>query len=249
MGRKRLLPGLRVKEGFLRHPFDAEHRVQTSGLVRGQDLATGHFHDKHNTAYYGIAPSVFEQLCERWRRTTLVAPPEDYTFIDLGAGMGRAILLAAQMPFREVIGVELNPVLADIAAKNIDIWKRSRRAKCPMRIVRQDVAEFEFPASPCVAYLFNPFREAVLRALLTHISASFATRPPEIDLLYANDEHESVLAARAGWRQVWRGLIPLSKEDEEADRAILNNQPDGEYTWSTDEPCAIYRWVGRGLKD
>ena len=245
MGRKRRLPGLTVKDGFMRHPFDTAHKVETSGLVRGQHLATGHPHDKHSTAYYGIAPSVFEALCARWRLTALVAPPEDYSLVDLGAGMGRAMLLAAQMPFREVVGVELHPDLAAVAQRNIDTWRRRRRARCPMRIVRGDVTEFEFPANPCVAYLFNPFREPVLKALLTHLEAEFAGRPGHIDLLYANDEFDEILAKRAGWVQLWRGVIPLSQEDEEADRAILNNQPEGEYTWSTEEPCAIYRWVGR----
>ena len=92
MGRKRRLPGLTVKEGYLRHPFDREHGVETSGLVHGRDLLTGHPHDKHTTAYYGIAPSVVEGLLAHWRATGLAAPPEDYSFIDLGAGMGRAML-------------------------------------------------------------------------------------------------------------------------------------------------------------
>ena len=68
--------------------------------------------------------------------------------------------------------------------------------------------------------------------------------PGQLDLLYANDECEAVLATRPGWKQIWRGLVPLSPEDEAADKAILNHQPNGEYAWSTEEPCAIYRWVG-----
>jgi hypothetical protein len=248
MGRKRLLPGLTVKDGFMRHPFDIEHHVQTSGLVHGRDLTTGHANDKHNTAYYGIAPSVLIDLIDWWRATQLVAPPYDYTFLDLGAGMGRGMLVASRMPFREVIGVEIHPDLAAIAQKNIRTWELAGRARCPLRIVEQDVTEYQFPAGPCVAYLFNPFREPVLRALLKHLEQQFAGRHGQLDLLYANDEFEEVLAKRPGWQQLWRGLIPLSKEDEAADRDILNNQPDGEYTWSTDEPCAIYRWMGKGVR-
>ena len=37
--------------------------------------------------------------------------------------MGRGLLLAAEMPFREVVGVELNPELARIAEKNVATWK------------------------------------------------------------------------------------------------------------------------------
>jgi SAM-dependent methyltransferase len=244
MGRKRLLTGLTVKDGFMRHPFDIEHNVHTSGLVRGPHLAIGHPHDKHTTAYYGIAPSVLEELCALWRRTSLVAPPEDYSFIDIGAGMGRGLLIAARMPFREVIGVELHPTLAEIAQKNIDKWLSTGRARCPMKIVCQDVTEYEFPANPCVAYMFNPFGEPVIKKLVRHLESQFAGRPGQLDLLYANDEYQDVLTENSKWARLWRGLIPLSAEDEAADMAILNHQPEGEYAWSTEEPCSIFRWAG-----
>ena len=245
MGRKRLLPGLTVKDGFMRHPFDIVNNVQTSGLVHGRNLKTGHPHDKHSTAYYGIAPSVLIELISWWRATELAAPPEDYSFIDLGAGMGRGMLLAAQMPFREVIGVELHPDLAEVAQKNIKEWERAGRARCPMRIVCADVTQFKFPKNPCVGYLFNPFRAPVLKALLKHIEREFASRSGQIDLLYANDELAEVLTNRPHWTRLWTGMVPLSAEDEAADRAILNHQPDGEYAWSTEEPSSIYRWVGK----
>jgi hypothetical protein len=213
--------------------------------VRGPHLATGNPHDKHTTAYYGIAPSVLEKLCARWREMELVAPPEDYSFIDIGAGMGRGMLIASQMPFREVIGVELHPTLAEIAQKNIDKWQASGRARCPMRIVASDVTMFKFPANPCVAYMFNPFGGPVLKALVRHLESQFARRPGQIDLIYANDEQQEVLAVNPRWTQLWRGLVPLSPEDEAADKAILNHQPEGEYAWSTEEPCSIFRWSGR----
>jgi hypothetical protein len=245
MGRKRRLPGLTVKDGYMRHPFDIQNHVETSGLVHGRDLTTGHAHDRHSTAYYGIAPSVLIELCARWRGMTRLAPPEDYSFIDVGAGMGRAMLLVAQMPFREVIGVELHPDLAAVAQRNIDTWQSTGRARCPMRIVCQDVTEFHFPANPCVAYLFNPFREQVLRALMRHIAHEFAGRNGQLDLIYANDELADEFKASTGFARLWTGLVPLSAEDEAADREILNHQPDGEYAWSTEEPSSIYRWVGK----
>jgi hypothetical protein len=244
MGRKRRLPGLTVKEGYMRHPFDIANQVETSGLVLGQHLTTGHTHDKHTTAYYGIAPSVLEELMALWRGSTRVAPPEDYSFIDVGAGMGRGMLVAARKGFREVIGVELHPDLVTLAEKNVAAWRAAGRARCPMRVVAGDVTEFAFPANPCVLYLFNPFRGPVLKKLMKHLERSFRGRPRQLDLLYANDECVDVLEANPRWKLLWRGLIPLSAEDEAADRAILNHQPNGEYAWSTEEPCSIWRWVG-----
>lgn len=57
-GRK-ALPRMTVKEGLTTHPFDVENGVRTSGLIPGRFLKTGHAHDRHSTAYFGVAPSVF----------------------------------------------------------------------------------------------------------------------------------------------------------------------------------------------
>jgi hypothetical protein len=117
------LYGLNKKDGFLPHPFDLENGVRTSGLVAGRYLKTGSPHDRHATAYYGVAPSVFHTLAGRWRRMRPAFALEEFTFIDIGAGMGRAVLLAAEMPFRAVIGVELHPALTRIARKNLTVWR------------------------------------------------------------------------------------------------------------------------------
>jgi hypothetical protein len=86
------LYGLNKKDGFLPHPFDLVHGVRTSGLISGQHLKTGSPHDRHTTAYYGVAPSVFYALMRRWCRIRPTNPIEKTTFLDIGAGMGRAIL-------------------------------------------------------------------------------------------------------------------------------------------------------------
>ncbi len=229
----------------MRHPFDAEFGVQTSGLVSGRHLAAGHAHDRHNTAYYGVAPSIFRELCARWRMSPPAFPVEDYSFIDLGSGMGRGMLLAAEMPFREVIGVELNAELARVAERNIGAWSAAGRARSPIRILTLDATEFQFPDNPCVAFLFNPFNGTVLRRLLKRIESQFYYRPGQLDMLYVNHEFEKVLERHPGFAGIFNGDIHKSPGDEEADRKILLNQPEGEYASSEYESCSIYRWMGR----
>ena len=151
----RLLPGLKVADGYTRHPFDLEFGMRTSGLIAGRHLASGHKHDRHNTAYYGVAPSVFEAMVARWRRYRPLPPIDEFTFIDLGAGMGRAVLLASQFPFRAAIGVEINPALARIARKNLALWRAAGRALAPARILCRDAVEFEFPAGPQLLEAMN----------------------------------------------------------------------------------------------
>jgi len=248
-GVRRLLPGLAVKDGFTRHPFDLEFGVRTSGLIAGRDLKSGHKHDRHSTAYYGVAPSVFQALVRRWRRTRPAAPMEEFTFVDVGAGMGRAVLLASQLPFRSVVGVELHPTLVGIARKNLRIWRGTGMARAPMRIVCGDAVEFHWPKGPCLAFLFNPFGETVMKRALKGWRKSFKGRAGELDILYVNNEQERVLEGQAGFERLFLGEVRRSRADAIADYKILANQPEGEYTSSNAEDCSIWRWVGEAVKE
>lgn len=241
----RLLPGLAVKDGFMRHPFDLEFGVRTSGLVAGRNLKSGHRADRHNTAYFGVAPSVFREMIVRWRRLKPAAPIDQFTFVDLGAGMGRALLLAAEFPFRAVLGVELNPTLARIGRRNFALWRTAGRARSPMRMICRDAAEFELPPGPCVVFLFNPFGAPVLRRVLTAWKRSFAAREGQLDILYVNNEQNRILEQQSGIVRLFAGEVRRSRADAIADHRILANQPDGEYAVTNWEDCSIHRWVGK----
>lgn len=246
--KRRLLPGLAVKDGYIRHPFDLEFGVRTSGLVAGRHLIAGHHNDQHATAYYAVAPSIFQSMLVRWRRCSPAAPIDAYSFVDLGAGMGRAVLLASQYRFRQVVGVELHPTLARIARRNLALWRTAGRAQAPTRIVCKDAEEFPLPPGPCVVFLFNPFGAPVLRRLLKAWSHSLTGREDPLDILYVNNEQEHVLASQQGFTRLFAGQVRRTHADTVADRGILTNQPEGEYAAGPFEDCSIYRWTGKAGK-
>jgi len=241
---RRLLPGLSVRDGLTLHPFDAEFGVRTSGLVAGRHLKSGHQHERHVTAYYGVAPSVFQSLVKRWQRSAMAAPIAATTFVDLGAGMGRAVLLASEFGFKAVVGVELHPVLARIARKNVNIWRTAGRKRASIRIVEGDAAEFALPDGPVVVFMFNPFGAPVMRRLLKNWRKPLAARAGGVGLLYVNNEQESVLVGQRGWTRLYLGKVRRSKTDAIADHKIMANQPNGEYASSNWEDCSIWRWTG-----
>jgi SAM-dependent methyltransferase len=169
---------------------------------------------------------------------------EEFSFLDVGAGMGRAVLLAAELPFRQVLGVELNPTLTRIAGRNLTVWRASGRARAPMRVVCGDAVEFSLPAGPCLAFLFNPFGAPVMRRLLMAWSKALAGRPAPLDILYVNNEQESVLERQAEFARLFLGQIRRSRADAIADHKIMASQPEGEYASANYEDCSIWRWVG-----
>jgi SAM-dependent methyltransferase len=234
------------------HPFDAAHGVETGGLIPAGDLVTGHSSDAHVTAYYGVAPSILRGLVELWAETSPVQERGRYSFVDIGAGKGRAMLVASELGFRRVIGVELNPEMADIAERNLEQWTSSRAGDetagpvSQMRVVEMDALEFEFPAGPCVAFLFHPFEAPLLKRLLRRMETQFAKRPGTLDVLYVNAECAAVFDANPAFERLWFGNVAMSAEDHAADLAEIAQQR--EYGSTGDEECGIYRYVGRGAK-
>ena len=242
--KKATLPRLTKREGYTVHPFDLKNGVKTSGIIPGRFLKTGHRHDRHSTAYFGVAPSVFHALLKRWQKSRPCAPIEEFTFIDAGAGMGRALLLASDYPFLKIEGVELNTVLAGIARRNAAKWRAAGPARAPIRITCGDAVDFKFPHGPCLAFLFNPFGASVMRRLLARLLAKFADRPGQLDLLYVNCEQDHVFEGQRGFIRLFLGQVRRSRTDAIADHRIMANQPDGEYAASNYEECSIWRWEG-----
>lgn len=238
------MPGLTKSTGYIAHPFDVSHGVRTSGLVAGRHLKTDAANSRHVTACYAVAPSVFRTLVGRWRQVQPAGAIRETTLIDIGAGMGRAVLLASKMPFAGVVGVEMHPALVRIARRNLALWRKAGRALCPAEIVEGDAVGLAFPTGPAVLFLFNPFGAVVMRRLLRAVARAYAGRPGALDILYVNNEQESVLESQPGFVRVWRGQIRKSREDAAADRRILLSQPDPEYAAPAFEECSVWKWQG-----
>ena len=154
------------------------------------------------------------------------------------------MLLTAELPFRQVVGVELNPTLGRIGRKNLAVWRASGRARTPMKLVCGDAVEFPLPEGPCLAFLFNPFGAPVMRRLLAAWRKVLIGRAGELDLIYVNNEQECVLEQQSGFARLFLGQVRRSRADAIADHRILANQPDGEYASTNYEDCSIWRWAG-----
>ncbi len=229
------------------HPFDRARGTDTGGLIPATELRTGHSNDKHVTAYYGVAPSILRTLIELWLdRTRPPAEIDRYTFVDIGSGKGRAVLVAAESPFQEVVGIELNPDLAAIAHRNLALVRSAQPTDllAPITLLTGDALSLPLPSAPTLLHLFHPFEAPALRRLLRNVERDFSTRPGTLDLLYVNAEHAAVLDAYPAFTRVWSGPVAMSTEDHLADLQEISTQL--EYGSTGDEQCAIYRYVGRG---
>jgi hypothetical protein len=142
----------------------------------------------HGVFYHPAHPKF---LFELFNSLKIDFPP--YTFVDLGSGKGRALLVASEYPFAEIIGVEFAAELHEIASRNIQSY-RSKTQRCKnLRSVNLDAAQFEIPLTPLVLYLYNPFRPAVLIPVLQRLQRSLDLHPRDVTLIYAAPFHAGLI--------------------------------------------------------
>jgi SAM-dependent methyltransferase len=203
---------------FIEHPFDKRYSLDTAGYVSKRDLVTGHPHDVYLTGYSAVAPSVFRHMCRRWIDTLAArGRVQAFSFVDVGAGKGRALLLASELPFRKIIGVELSKELAHIAAQNIEKWKQEHRARVPIRVVHQDILEFRWPRTPLLVYLYNPFEREMIEQLIDRLQWAAKAGSRCVDVLYLNPVFGYLLTRSRLFRELWSERINMSQEDQNAD--------------------------------
>jgi hypothetical protein len=98
-------------------------------------------------------------------------------------------VLAAELPFRRVIGVEFSRELHEVALANVE---RVRHRGVPPRADRiaslwLDAAQFEFPLEPLVVHLYNPFFGPVLDSVLRNVVRSVQAVPRDVLLCFTGD--------------------------------------------------------------
>ncbi|HTV92114.1 MAG TPA: class I SAM-dependent methyltransferase [Verrucomicrobiae bacterium] len=176
--------------------FDRDYGVTTHAVLFLSDLDPEAAGDAgaHATHYEAVPVADFRAL--------LALVPKDAfahaTFVDIGAGMGRAMILAAEYPFKQVAGIEVSPALYEVAKANLTN-ARARGLRCKdVRLVRDDARIAHYPPGDLVVFLFNPFDADALKATL----GSIADRrdPGETWLLYHTPVERAVIDALPAWQ-------------------------------------------------
>lgn len=115
----------------------------------------------------------------------LVRPTQDDVFLDIGSGLGRALILAAAHPFRRIIGVELSAELNDIASLNLNQAVNGARRK-DIELVNANATAYPIPHDVTVIFLYNPFKGPTLEKVLEQVRESHCAAPRRIRILYHN---------------------------------------------------------------
>jgi hypothetical protein len=168
--------------------------VNTTGAtVRWQDRLLGELHSPYQPTEAGLFREILDSLQIDFRK---------FVFVDVGSGKGRALLMAADYPFRRIIGVELLPSLHAAALDNIARYTEAAQPAAKMESICADAREFVFPGEPVVLYLFNPLPEAGLTRVIANLEGSLRDRPRPVYVLYHNPLSEHLFLRSSDFRKI-----------------------------------------------
>jgi predicted RNA methylase len=157
--------------------WDTVHGVETRNEVELNNLGIIDKVAAENAVRYqtdsGNMPRLLRELNLDW---------QEYTFVDLGAGKGRPCMIAAGLPFRRVVGVEISANLVQRAQANLRRYRGDLRA--PVTFEESDAGNFRFPRTPLVVFAYNPFGYDLMKAVLRNLSEAYAEEPHPIWFIY-----------------------------------------------------------------
>lgn len=192
------------------HPFDRSHGTDTSGTLSAGELRATVDHQAlaHVTVYGGSQPSVLRQAL------SLVPQPDTCTFVDLGCGKGRPLLVASEFPFRDIVGVELSPSLARAARANAAIVAARYPQRTPVRVELGDATSYPLPTGNIVLFLYHPFGHEQVSKVVRAVEQALADdRSRAIHVIYYNPVHGDCFDDAPSLSRRFARMLPYAREE------------------------------------
>jgi SAM-dependent methyltransferase len=172
-----------------RHPFDISYGTVTNGELPPWLLRSGEMADAHVIGYAGCQPSCLRVALKA------ISQPEDYTFVDFGCGKGRALVVASELPFRRIVGIELAPALVTIARRNAATLQKNYPQRPCIEIFKGDATAIPLAKGNLVIFLYHSFGPELVARMLSRITDAVVGTDRVIFLIYENPVYGEMVDA------------------------------------------------------
>jgi 16S rRNA G966 N2-methylase RsmD len=156
--------------------------------------------------------------------------PHDGTFVDLGSGKGKVLLIAGMRPYTRVVGVEIDSELSTVARRNIERFRHRQRAGV-VESVTASVVDWAVPDDTCIILMHNAFFGETFRNAMANVFASYDRNPREMHIVYMFP-----------WEHEW--LLSTGRVTVESVRS--EGWPEHLHWWDDEHVTVVYHVTGEG---
>ena len=111
---------------------------------------------------------------------------DDYTFVDIGSGKGRLMMLASEHDFKCIVGIEYSPGLHAISVANLAKYRSSVQNCALFEPILGDALTYELHPGPVICLIFNALDQETMRKVLSNFDLAAGEREDPVFILYAN---------------------------------------------------------------
>jgi len=160
--------------------FDRRYGTDTGGEVQPENLGIDDADTRESAVrYLPSPPDITRRLLG-----ALELNPADWSFVDFGCGKGRVLMVAAELGFKRVEGVEISRALHRIAEDNARSFAVAAPKATPIVVRCADARTVELPPGDTVLHLYHPFGPPILTDVLANVGRSLAQSPRRIRVAY-----------------------------------------------------------------
>lgn len=173
-----------VRDGRILDDFDRQYGTDTATKRQIWELDVSSKNARFGRRYQPSDESEIEAA-----RDFIGQPPDRFTFIDLGSGKGRCLIIAARLGFRSVVGVEFARELSEIAQSNL-----KKVGLETVLALHMDATDYVFPPGSMLIYMANPFRAEVMSKVIDNLRQRCVQWPgDDVYVVYQRPECRELL--------------------------------------------------------
>lgn len=209
---------LRIAVYMIRQEIKGEKKygIKTTGQDELINLENMGIDITHATIYMPVNYALLEETFKQLNFEPVIGKPLKH-FLDIGCGKGRALCMAAHHGFTKVTGLDFSRSLCEMATENLAKTKQLV-PELQYTVINNDAFYFEIPEDVDCIFLFNPFDEIIMSAVVNNIFSSLQNNPRKISIIYVNPLHKE-LFLKAGYTQTWQ-----TKKMKYIEAVILENR-------------------------
>lgn len=162
---------LAISYFFQCHLFDLLNRTDTHKMLRKGEMQVNSGNFVHSLMYMVSWTSTIKRT-QIFLKGIIENQSEQYTFIDVGCGKGKVVLLARQLGIigcdrASYVGIDFEPNLLTIARKN-----STKMFGDQGTFLNCDALDFDYSiySTNLIFFMYNPFDKPLIENFLSHVS-------------------------------------------------------------------------------
>lgn len=114
-------------------------------------------------------------------------------FVDIGAGRGRAMIMALEAGWPAALGIEVRETTCRFARRNLKRYRTLHNPHASWEIRQENAAEYRPEPHDTLLFLFNPFGPDTLATVRDNLLESWRNEPREVWIIYIYPAFGNVL--------------------------------------------------------